>query len=77
MVQRTKRSLSAGEAERMRKELLAFHHQVRTWCGSVPIGGTVYVSLDNLNSALILTDCQLKAAIDGALYEWPPGKNGL
>ena len=77
MVQRSKRSLSAGDAERMRKELRAFHHQVRVWCGEVPIGGTVYVSLDALNSALVLTDCQVKAAIDGAAYEWPAGKQGL
>ncbi len=77
MVQRTKRSMSPGEAERMQKELRAFHNSVRVWCGKVPIGETVYVALDSLNSALILTDRELQGAIDGERKAWPPGWQGL
>lgn len=77
MVRRSKRSLSAGDAERMQKELRAFHHSVRVWCSKVPIGETVYVALDGLNSALILTDRQLQGEIDDVRKEWPPGWNGL
>lgn len=77
MVQRSKRSLSAHKAQEMQKALRTFHHLVRVWCGEVPIGDTVYVSLDALNSSLILTDRQLQATINGAQYEWPAGHNGL
>lgn len=77
MVQRSKRSLSAHEAGQMRKELQAFHHQVRVWCGTVPIGGTAYVALESLNSALILMDRQLQGAIDGERKAWPAGHEGL
>lgn len=77
MVQRSKRTMSAAKAEEMQRELRAFHWKVRGWCSEVPIGWTIYVSLDNLNSALLLTDGQLQAARDGAAYHWPPGRNGL
>lgn len=77
MVQRTKRRLSPGEAERMQKELRAFHSSVRIWCSKVPVGETVYVALDSLNSALILTDRELQGAIDGERMAWPPGWQGL
>lgn len=77
MIQRSKRTMSAAKAEEMQRELRAFHWKVRGWCSEVPIGETVYVSLDNLNSALLLTDGQLQAARDGAAYQWPPGQNGL
>ncbi len=66
MVQRSKHTMSPGKAAKMQRKLRAFHHHVRrTWCGEVPIGEAVYVSLDALNSALILTDRQLQGAIDG------------
>lgn len=77
MIQRSKRTMSAAKAEEMQRELRAFHWKVRGWCSEVPIGETVYVSLDNLNSALLLTDGQLQAAKDGAAYQWSPGRNGL
>lgn len=51
---------------------------VRTWCGSIPIGTTVYVALENLNSALLLADAQLNREIDEARRD-PAGygRNGL
>ena len=55
MVQRTRRGLSPEKAREMLAKLKAFHHNVRKWCGEIPIGSTLYVALDALVSSLILT----------------------
>jgi len=77
MVQRSKRSLPASDAEAMRKELRQFHHQVRQWAARMPIGTTPYLGCDILNYSIILMDMQLTAAIDETRYERPHGANGL
>lgn len=64
MVQRSKRSMSPGKAERMQAEVKAFHSRVRTWCGEIPVGERVYVALDVLNFALHLTNSQLNRELD-------------
>lgn len=64
MVTRSKRSMSPERAAAMKASVLAFQHEVRGWCGQIPIGTTVYVALSNLNDALNLADSQLNAAID-------------
>jgi hypothetical protein len=77
MVQRSKRSMSPDKAREMQAKLRAFHCDVRKWCGEIPIGTTVYVALDGLNSALMLADAQFNAAVDGARYERRAGERGL
>ena len=77
MVQRTKRSLYASEAQTMQRELRAFHHLVRQWAGKMPIGSMAYLGCDFLNYSLIMMDMQLTAAIESASYERPPGWGGL
>lgn len=77
MVQRSKRSLSPEEAREMQAKLKAFHHEVRKWCGEIPIGSTLYVALDALNSSPILTDRQFNAAIDGIRFQRHAGERGL
>jgi len=77
MVQRTKRSISGHQAEGMKRELSAFHRQVLQWSAKAPIGDPLYVSLETLNHAVILTDRQLQGVIDGARMAWPPGQDGL
>ncbi|SDF37057.1 hypothetical protein SAMN05421844_101451 [Bosea robiniae] len=59
MVQRTKRSLGPGKAAEMQAKVQEFHHQVRRWCGEIPVGGQVYMALDVLNFALHMTNSQL------------------
>ncbi|CAN7362252.1 hypothetical protein LJR009_003044 [Bosea sp. LjRoot9] len=76
MVKRTKRSMDASKAAAMQPVLKSFHHEVRRWCAETPIKTTVYVALDNLNSALLLMDAQLNAAIDDR-YERSFGQNGI
>jgi len=49
----------------MKAVLKPFHSKVRRRCGEIPIGSTVYVALESLNSALILVDAQFNVAIDG------------
>lgn len=77
MVQRSKRSMSPHKAAEMQRELREFHWKVRQWCSEVPIGETVYVALEGLNHALILTGGQLQATMDGGRYERAPGAGGL
>ncbi|MDF2621314.1 MAG: hypothetical protein K0S00_3973 [Xanthobacteraceae bacterium] len=77
MVQRTKRGIGAGEAEGMKRELSAFHRQVLQWSAKAPVGEPLYVSLETLNHALILTDRELQGAIDNERKAWPPGWQGL
>lgn len=71
MVQRHKRSMSAGQAKEMQRELRDFHRRVQRWCADVPTGTTIYIALQNLNDGLILADCQCNVAIDGARSEPP------
>jgi len=73
VVQRSKRSLYASEAEAMQKELREFHRSVRQWAGKMPIGTMAYLGCDFLNYSLIMMDMQLTAAINSAPYERPPG----
>jgi hypothetical protein len=78
MVQRSKRSLHPSEAAAMQEKVRAFHWEVRKWCGQIPLGTTVYVALEGLNSALELTTQQLNRARDDARRD-PAGygRNGL
>lgn len=64
MVQRSKRSLGKAKAEEMKATVHNFQHDVRRWCGEIPLATTVYVALSNLNSALELTTMQLNHEID-------------
>jgi len=66
MVKRSKRSLDPRKAGEMKSKLKDFHWEVRKWAGEIPLGTTVYVALQSLNDALILTDMQLNAALDDA-----------
>lgn len=66
MVKRSQRSLHPGKAAEMKATLKTFHWEVRKWAGEIPIGTTVYVALQSLNDALLLTDMQLNAALDEA-----------
>ncbi|SEG61025.1 hypothetical protein [Bosea lathyri] len=75
MVQRSKRSMPRSKVEEMKAVLKPFHSEVRRWCGEIPIGSTVYVALESLNSALLLTDRQFNAEIDGRTQG--KGDNGL
>jgi hypothetical protein len=78
MVKRSKRSLHPGDAAAMQATLKAFHWEVRTWCGKIPLGTTLYVALEGLNHALELTSRQLNGALDEARRD-PAGygKHGL
>lgn len=66
MVKRSQRSLHPGKAAEMKAKLKDFHWEVRKWAGEIPLGTTVYVALQSLNDALMLTDMQLNAALDDA-----------
>ncbi|SFI05503.1 hypothetical protein SAMN05216304_101628 [Bosea sp. OK403] len=61
MVQRTKRGLAPGKARETQAKLKAFHDDVRKRCVEIPIGSTLYVALDALNSSLNLNADQLNA----------------
>lgn len=74
---RTKRSLTAYEAELMQKDLREFHHEVRKWAAKMPIGTNAYLACDFLNYSLILMDMQLNAAKMAVPYERPAGWQGL
>lgn len=64
MVQRSKRSLGQAKAEAMKASVRNFQHDVRKWCGEIPLATSVYVALSNLNSALELATMQLNHEID-------------
>ncbi|HEV2509678.1 hypothetical protein [Bosea sp. (in: a-proteobacteria)] len=78
MVKRSKRSLYPSDAAAMQEKVRAFHWEVRKWCGDIPLGSTVYVALEGLNSALELASRQLNGALDDARRD-PAGygRNGL
>jgi hypothetical protein len=66
MVKRSQRSLHPGKAAEMKATLNTFRLEVRKWCGEIPLGTTVFVSLQSLTDALNLADMQLNAALHDA-----------
>lgn len=65
MVQRSKRSLDAHRAAAMRQTTLDFQHELRRWCGQIPIGTATYVALQALGDSVNLALGQLMREIDG------------
>lgn len=62
MVQRSKRSMSAGKAREIQAETRKFHLIVRRWCGEIPVSNEIYIALDVLNFALHLANSRLNMA---------------
>lgn len=77
MVQRSKRSLSAGKVEDMQREVKAFQSKVRGWAAEVPIASAVYLGLDPLNSSLDLMARILNGERDGRRFERRYGEGGI
>lgn len=65
MPQRSKRSLSVERAQDMQRDVGAFHHLLRGWLGSIPLGTPLCVALESANASLHLVSAQLNAAVDG------------
>jgi hypothetical protein len=77
MVQRSKRSMSPAKAGEMNAAVREFHYQVRKWAADTPIGSSVYIALDPLNSALDLMGRVLNAEMDSRGFERRYGEGGM
>lgn len=77
MALRSKRSMSPAKASEMNVAVREFQRQVRTWAAETPIGSSVYIALDPLNSALDLMGRVLNAEMDGRGFEQRYGEGGM